>query len=588
MTDSDNVSPDDPHDAGRARIAKVMARAGLASRRDAEAWIAAGRVSVNGKTVLSPALNVGPRDKIAVDGKPLPTRERTRLWLYHKPRGLVTTSKDPEGRTTVFEVLPPELPRVVSVGRLDLNTEGLLLLTNDGGLARVLAHPSTAWLRRYRVRAFGKVDLVKLQALRNGIEIDGFSYGPIEAELDRQQGDNVWLMLGLREGKNREVRKVLEHLGLSVNRLIRVSFGPFQLGDLGEGAAEEIRTRYLKDQLGGLAEEAECDFDAPIVERQPETVKRALRAREESAEAPRRRAGLTTDRKGRRVLVERVEKDPAKKAKTRADREAGPQDNAPPRRPRDDGPQPVRGQRGDRVERKPRREGDAPARPFRARDDRPDRPQRDERRGPPRDHSSRPPRREGEGPRPFRAREDRPDRPPRRDGDVPRPFRAREDRADRPPRRDGDGSRPLRSREDRPRAERPEKPQEPRPNGNRTRVFRARPPREEGPEREERRGPPRERDSRPPRGEGPRPPRRDGEKPRGFAGKPGGREDRPRRNENGPRPPRRDGDKPRGFSGKPGGRPSGPGRPGGRPSGPPRGGKPGSGRPGGGKPRSRG
>jgi len=561
------------------RIAKVIARAGLTSRREAEAWIAAGRVAVNGKTVLSAALNVGPRDKIAVDGKPLPTRERTRLWLYHKPRGLVTTSKDPEGRTTVFDVLPPELPRVVSVGRLDLNTEGLLLLTNDGGLARVLAHPSTAWLRRYRVRAFGKVDLVKLQALRNGIEIDGFSYGPIEAELDRQQGDNVWLMLGLREGKNREVRKVLEHLGLSVNRLIRVSFGPFQLGDLGEGAAEEIRTRYLKDQLGGLAEEAECDFDAPIVERQPETVKRALRAREESAEAPRRRAGLTTDRKGRRVLVERVEKDPAKEAKARADRDARPRDNGPPRRPRDDGPQPVRGQRGDRVERKPRREGDAP-RPFRARDDRPDRPQRDERRGPPRDHSS------------------------------------------RPPRRDGDGSRPLRGREDRPRAERPEKPQEPRPNGNRTRVFRARPPREEGPEREERRGPPRDRDSRPPRGDGPRPPRRDentprpprrdGEKPRGFAGKPGGREDRPRRDENGPRPPRRDGDKPRGFGGKPagpggdkprgfggkpGGRPSGPGRPGGRPSGPPRGGKPGgkprggkpgSGRPGGGKPRSRG
>jgi 23S rRNA pseudouridine2605 synthase len=616
MTDSDNVSPDDPHDAGRARIAKVMARAGLASRRDAEAWIEAGRVSVNGKTVLSPALNVGPHDKIAVDGKPMPTRERTRLWLYHKPRGLVTTAKDPEGRTTVFEVLPPELPRVVSVGRLDLNTEGLLLLTNDGGLARVLAHPSTAWLRRYRVRAFGKVDLMKLQALRGGIEIDGFSYGPIEAELDRQQGDNSWLTLGLREGKNREVRKVLEHLGLSVNRLIRISFGPFQLGDLGEGAAEEIRTRYLKDQLGGLAEEAECDFDAPIVERQPETVKRALRARAESAEAPRRRAGLTTDRKGRRVLVERVEKGPAKEAKARPDR-----DTRNPRGPRDEAPQPMRGQKGDRVERKPRREGDAPARPFRAREDRPDRPLRDERRGPPRDHSARPPRRDGEAPRPFRAREDRPDRPPRRDGGAPRPFGARDDRPTRPPRREGDGSRPLRAREDRPREERTERPQEPRPNGNRTRVFRARPPREERPEREERRGPPRDRDQRPPRGDGPRPPRRDenaprpprrdGDKPRGFAGrpgagKPGGREDRPHRDETGPRPPRRDGDKPRGFGGKPagaggdrprgfggkpGGRPSGPGRPGGRPSGPPRGGKPGGkpgGRPGGGKPRSRG
>ena len=268
---------------------------------------------------------------------------------------------------------------------------------------------------------------------------------------------------------------MLEHLGLSVNRLIRVSFGPFQLGDLGEGAAEEIRTRYLKDQLGGLAEEAECDFDAPIVERQPETVKRALRAREESAEAPRRRAGLTTDRKGRRVLVERVEKDPAKEAKARPDRDARPRDNGPPRRPRDahpreEGPQPVRGQRGDRVERKPRREGEAPARPFRAREDRPDRPQRDERRGPPRDHAARPPRRDGEAPRPFRAREDRPT--VRRAVTAPRPFGG-----DRP--QTAAPRRVSRAREDRPREERPERPQEPRPNGNRTRVFRARPPREE-------------------------------------------------------------------------------------------------------------
>src|SRR5690606_11697070 len=196
---SNKTSTDNTRDPEQARIAKVMARAGVASRRDAEAWIAAGRVSVNGKVIASPALNVGPRDVIAVDGKPLPGRERTRLWLYHKPRGLVTTARDPEGRTTVFEVLPPELPRVVSVGRLDLNTEGLLLLTNDGGLARVLAHPSTAWLRRYRVRAFGQVELEKLDALKQGIEIDGFSYGPIEAAVDRQQGDNVWLTLGLRE-----------------------------------------------------------------------------------------------------------------------------------------------------------------------------------------------------------------------------------------------------------------------------------------------------------------------------------------------------------------------------------------------------
>lgn len=247
------------------RIAKVMARAGLCSRREAEEWIEAGRVSVNGAVLTSPALDVSDRDAILVDGKPLPVRERTRLFLYHKPRGLVTTAWDPEGRPTVFQNLPKGLPRVVTIGRLDINTEGLLLLTNDGGLARVISLPDTGWLRRYRVRAYGAITQPDLDALKGGIEIDGMRYGPIEADLQREQGDNVWLTIGLREGKNREVKRVLEHLGLQVNRLIRISFGPFQLGDLEEGAVEEVKTRILQEQLGPeLAAEGQCDFDAPV------------------------------------------------------------------------------------------------------------------------------------------------------------------------------------------------------------------------------------------------------------------------------------------------------------------------------------
>ena len=247
------------------RIAKVIARAGLASRRQAEAWIAAGRVAVNGKVLASPALNVTARDQVTVDGKPLPMRERTRLFRYHKPRGLLTTSRDERGRPIIFDALPRSLPRLVAVGRLDLNSEGLLLLTNDGGLARLLELPETGWLRRYRVRAHGRVDPAALERLRHGINIDGIAYGPIEATLDREQGANVWLTMGLREGKNREVRNVLGHLGLSVNRLIRVSFGPFQLGDLGRGAVEEVKTATLREQLGErLARLAGCDFEAPL------------------------------------------------------------------------------------------------------------------------------------------------------------------------------------------------------------------------------------------------------------------------------------------------------------------------------------
>ncbi len=249
------------------RIAKVMARAGLCSRRDAEGWIAAGRVTVNGTVIKSPALNIGPADTVAVDGKPLPKAERTRLFLYHKPRGLVTTHADPEGRPTIFGKLPKNLPRLISVGRLDLSTEGLLLLTNDGGLARVLELPETGWLRRYRVRAHGGVSQPQLDALRKGVTVNGVHYGAIEATLDRSKGSNVWLTFAIREGKNREVRNVLEHLGLQVNRLIRVSFGPFQLGELPEGDVEEIRTRYLRDQLGErIATASGADFEGPIVQ----------------------------------------------------------------------------------------------------------------------------------------------------------------------------------------------------------------------------------------------------------------------------------------------------------------------------------
>ena len=249
------------------RIAKAIARAGIASRRDAEAMIEQGRVTLNGRTLTSPAINVTPEDAITVDGEPLPARERTRLWIYHKPRGLVTTARDPEGRQTVFEALPEDLPRVVAIGRLDINTEGLLLLTNDGGLAKVIAHPDTGWLRRYRVRAHGDTTQAELDKLRRGVTIDGMDYGPVEATLDRASGDNLWLTLGLREGKNREVKRILEHLGLAVNRLIRLSFGPFQLGDLEAGLAEEIRTKVLKEQLGpALSEQAGVDFESPVRE----------------------------------------------------------------------------------------------------------------------------------------------------------------------------------------------------------------------------------------------------------------------------------------------------------------------------------
>ncbi len=232
------------------RIAKALARAGLCSRREAERWIGEGRVSVNGEVLKSPARDVSTSDSIVVDGNPLPAAEPPKLWRYHKARGLVTTHADPQGRPTVFAALPKDLPRVVSIGRLDFNTEGLLLLTNDGALARHLELPATGWMRRYRVRAHGAITQGALDKLKDGVEIGGIRYGPIEATLDKPQGSNVWLTLGLREGKNREVRKILDTLSLTVNRLIRISFGPFQLLDLKPGEVDPVRQRVLMEQLG--------------------------------------------------------------------------------------------------------------------------------------------------------------------------------------------------------------------------------------------------------------------------------------------------------------------------------------------------
>jgi 23S rRNA pseudouridine2605 synthase len=303
------------------RIAKMMARAGLASRREAEAWIAEGRVSVNGQVISSPALNVTAADRIVVDGAPMPRRERTRLFLYNKARGLVTTHSDPEGRPTIFGALPKKLPRLISVGRLDINTEGLLLLTNDGGLARQLELPATAWLRRYRVRANGRIEQAALDNLRDGITIDGIHYGPIEAVIERAQGANVWLAFAIREGKNREVRKVLESLGLRVNRLIRVSYGPFMLGDLPEGDVKEVETAPLRNELGEkIVRESGADFTAPLVS-DDERVPR----KRPSPSAPPREAPAPRHREEVTAWGKEAEKRPQQKKRPRRDRsKSGP------------------------------------------------------------------------------------------------------------------------------------------------------------------------------------------------------------------------------------------------------------------------
>ncbi len=232
------------------RIAKVLSRRGVASRREAERMIEAGEVSVNGKVITSPALNVTDADRITIKGQPLPAEEAARLWLYYKPEGLVTSASDEKGRQTVFDTLPEDLPRVMSVGRLDLNSGGLLLLTNDGELKRRLELPSTGWLRKYRVRVKGNPTDPDLEPLRRGIEVDGERFQPMIVSLDRHQGANAWLTVGLREGKNREIRRAINAIGLIVNRLIRVSYGPFRLGDLEPGEVEEVRPKVLRDQLG--------------------------------------------------------------------------------------------------------------------------------------------------------------------------------------------------------------------------------------------------------------------------------------------------------------------------------------------------
>lgn len=237
-------------DATGERIAKRLARAGVCSRREAERMIAEGRVAVDGSVISTPAVNVTADARIEVDGKPVARPEKTRLWRYHKPLGLVCTHNDPEGRETVFKRLPRGLPRVVSVGRLDINSEGLLLLTNDGDLARRLELPANAWTRRYRARVYGRVDDDALKRLAAGMTVEGVKYGPVRAAVDRVQGANSWLTLSLTEGKNREVRNVMAALGLNVNRLIRTAFGPFQLGGLKSGAVDEVPGKVLAEQLG--------------------------------------------------------------------------------------------------------------------------------------------------------------------------------------------------------------------------------------------------------------------------------------------------------------------------------------------------
>lgn len=267
------------------RIAKVIARSGRASRREAERLIEEGRVTVNGKIIDRAALNVTDADKVTVDGKPLDAPEAPRLWLYHKPTGLVTTTKDEQGRPTIYDGLPEDMPRVMSVGRLDLNSEGLLLLTNDGGIKRKMELPATGWLRKYRVRVNGRPTDEMLQPLREGIVVDGQRYQPMTVAVDRQQGANAWLTVGLREGKNREVRRAMADIGLTVNRLIRVSYGPFQLGQMKPGEVIEVRPKIVRDQLG--LEGAKPDKPTPQ-RRRPERRNDAVPAAHKPRGAPRK------------------------------------------------------------------------------------------------------------------------------------------------------------------------------------------------------------------------------------------------------------------------------------------------------------
>ena len=555
------------------RISKILARAGIASRRDVERMIMEGRVKLNGKLLETPVVNVTLEDKIEVDDQPIRGIERTRLWLYHKPAGLVTTNSDPEGRPTVFDNLPEDLPRVLSIGRLDINTEGLLLLTNDGGLSRVLELPTTGWLRRYRVRAHGEVDQEALDKLKEGIAVEGVLYGSIEATLDRQQGRNVWMTMGLREGKNREIKNVLGALGLEVNRLIRISYGPFQLGDLPEGEVLEVRGRTLREQLGPrLIEEAKANFEAPIYNQKgPEDEKPARETRPERAERPERSERPRGERPRGEGSADRREKALGRLDTKRGDRKfadkprgkGGARGNdrdfgddrpkkrppmgtsrttnvwmAPGARPTADGKAQKTSARAEaeRLFDKPKPQSERRVVVNRAEDDsdwiRAEAPVRRPREEEGRDFDRK---------RSFGDRPDRGDRPPRGErsfGDKPR--------FDRKPREEGDrtrGEKSFRSegRSERPRGEKPfgDKPRGDKPFGDRP--F--------------------------------------GDKPRGksFSGKPAGGKgfgDKPSGGRGKPGGGKSFGGKPGGgksFGGKPGGRPSGGGRPGGRTGGKPKG-----------------
>ncbi|MBJ7577511.1 pseudouridine synthase [Devosia sp. MC532] len=618
------------------RLAKVIARAGLCSRRDAEGWIADGRISVNGKKVITPAFNVTSRDKIEVDGLPLAARQGTRVWLYNKPAGLVVTEKDPEGRPTIFEALDRMgLPRVLTVGRLDINTEGLLLLTNDGGLKRVLELPATGWLRRYRVRAYGHVTQAQLDALKHGITVDGIQYGPITATLEREQGHNVWMVLGLREGKNREVKNVLGSLGLEVNRLIRVSYGPFQLGDLAEGGVEMVKSRMLRDQLGKkLAESAGVDFESEMPEYVPpvrdETYRvRSPRDRDHARPNPARGApprfgSRDEDRPTGRTRKVHFDDDgrapeayePRAQERARFDRDdqparsfgsGAPREDRGDRAPRGDKPFGDRAPRGDKPygDRAPR--GD---KPFGDRAPRGDKPYGDRAPRGDKPYGDRAPRgdkpfgdRAPRGDKPFGDRAPRGDKPfgdrPKRDfGDRPqrsdRPFgdRPKRDFGDRPQRSERpSGERPARSfgdrpqRSDRPFGDRPQRSE--RPSGERpARGFGDRPQRSDRPFGDRPQRSERPSGDRPARSFGDRPQRSErpsGERPaRGFADRPQ-RSDRPSND----RPQRDYGDRPQ-RSDRParGDKPFGDRKPfGAKPFGAkPFGGKPGGARPAGGRP----
>lgn len=535
MTDTPEnpEKPEKPADTDR--IAKVIARAGLASRREAERMIVEGRVTVNGQKIDSPALDVTPNDRIVVDGKKLDEKQETRLWLYYKPIGLVTSESDEKGRQTVFDALPRDLPRVMTVGRLDLNSEGLLLLTNDGELKRRLELPATGWLRRYRVRVNGTPSDLTFAPLRRGATIDGEDFAPMEIKLDSQQGANAWLTVGIREGRNREIRRAMAHVGLQVNRLIRIGYGPFKLAGLEKNEVSEIKRKVLRDQLGGL-------LTGEASEKEREMRPRGA----EGARKPFDRSGDRSD------------------GPRRSFRDAGEGGERPQRRFGDDRPR--------------REDGEAP-RSFRS----------GPKTGP----------REGQGDRPRWNKDDRPARSGNKPWEKSGRPRAEGDQSDRPRRSFGDkpgGNRPARAgkpweKSDGPRGSRAEGEQSDRPR----RSFGEKP----GGNRPARAGKPWEKSDGPrgPRAEGDqsdRPRRSFGEKPGGNrparAGKPWEKSDGPRgprtEGEQSDRPRRNFGDKstggqsPRKSFGKPGGKPGfkgadrgGAGRPSGRPGGKP-GGRP--------------